>query len=320
MTAVLRIERLQRLDPAIALGVEALVQRSAVHERHSPIGEHKFVRLLQGDADAFGLVAHFDDRLAGYAQAVCSKARGSLASRLTAEVLVDPAYRGRGIGRTLVERLMLEAHRAGVERFDAWAHHADAAAIGLAERIGMRPIRQLWQMALQLDRVRPPHRRIPVPDDARLRTFRRGQDEQTLTQLIRDAFPDHPENAQFDAGDLAARVRLPWFDPETILIASDASSGDALGVHWTKLEPERGQGEVYILGVVPAAQGRGIGRVLLLEGLELMRSRGIGLAFLYVEAENEPAIALYRQAGFRHEHLDTCFSIEVPPREGARAS
>lgn len=308
---MLHIERIARLDSKTAAAVESLIERAAVHERHSPIGEHKFLRLRLGDEDAFGLVAHVDGRLAGYAHATRFAAHGGLPSRLATEVLVDPELRGRGIGRALLDRLAIEGRNEGLERLDAWAHHADAAAVGIAEALGMRVTRQLWQMALRLDRVLPRHRRAELPDGVALRTFRRGQDEELLTALIRAAFPEHPENAWFSTQDLEARARLPWFDPTAILLALDTRSTEALGVHWMKLEPEEGRGEVYLLGLVPEAQGRGVGRSLLLEGLDEMRRRGIGLAYLYVEAENEPAVSLYRQVGFRHEHLDTCYSLDL---------
>jgi mycothiol synthase len=315
---VVEIELLERLDQDTADAIESLVERSAVHERHSPIGEHQFVRLQLGDDDTFGLVARRDGRLAGYAHATRFPAHGRLPSRLAAELLVDPELRGRGVGRALLDRLLEEARADGLDRLDAWAHHADAAAVGLAEALGMRVTRQLWQMALRLDDVLPRRRRVPIPDDLALRTFRRGEDDELLVALIRSAFPDHPENAGFEIDDLEASARLPWFDPSAILLAFDRESGEALGVHWMKLDSDGEQGEVYLLGVIPAAQGRGAGRILLLEGLEEMRRRAIRLAYLYVDAENEPAVALYRQAGFRHQHLDTCYSLDLDGEQQAR--
>lgn len=311
----LHIAHLERLDPEIAATVEAMLDRAAVHERHSPIGEHKFVRLVEGEADTFGLLATLDGTTVGYAQATHYPHRGPLPRRLAAELLVDPSHRGRGIGRALFERLLEAARNGSVERFDVWAHHADAAASGLAATHGMRISRQLWQMALRLNSVAPRHRSVEIADGIRLRAFQPRDDDEELVRVIRAAFAGHPENAAFDAEDLAARTTLPWFDASAILIAEDRASGDPLGAHWMKLDAERGVGEVYMLGVMPTAQGRGVGRMLLLEGLAEMRRRGIGLGFLYVDAGNEAAVALYRKAGFRHEHLDTCYSLDLGPHD-----
>jgi ribosomal protein S18 acetylase RimI-like enzyme len=35
------------------------------------------------------------------------------------------------------------------------------------------------------------------------------------------------------------------------------------------------------------------------------------LAYLYVDSDNEPALDLYRRTGFRHEHMDTCYSLDL---------
>lgn len=311
---ILRVERIERLDEATTLAVEEMLGRAAIHARHSPIGEHKFVRLVEGEADTFGLLARVAGEIVGYAQATTFPARRTLPRRLGAELLVDPAHRGGGIGRALFERLLMTARGDGAERFDVWAHHADAAAAGLAAAYRMRVSRQLWQMALQLDSVAPRHRSVQPPDGVRLRPFRTGADEGRLLAVIRDAFGNHPENADFDAEDLAARVILPWFDASAIQLAEDTTSGETLGVHWMKLERAQAVGEVYMLGVVASAQGRGVGRLLLLEGLNEMRRRGLTLSFLYVDADSVGAVQLYRSAGFRHEHLDTCYSLDLGQR------
>ena len=306
-----RIVRIERLDEASTRAVEEMLGRAAVHQRHSPIGEHKFVRLVEGEADTLGLLASVGAEIVGYAQATSFPARGTLPRRLAAELLVDPAHRGGGIGRALFERLLGIARSDGAERFDVWAHHADAAATGLATAYRMRVSRQLWQMALQLASVAPRHRSMKPPDGIRLRPFRTGADEERMLAVIRDAFGKHPENAAFDADDLAARAILPWFDASAILLAEDATSGETLGVHWMKLDRGKAVGEVYMLAVVGAAQGRGVGRLLLLEGLDEMRRRGLSLSFLYVDATSVSAVELYRRAGFRHEHLDTCYSLDL---------
>lgn len=313
------IERLARLDPETAGAIAEIAERAAVHDRHSPIGEHTFVRLAEGDADTFGLVARRDGACLGFAQATRYPAHGPLPCRLAAELLVDPHERGAGIGRALVTELLVIAREAGARRLDAWAHHADAAAVGLARALGMRPTRQLWQMALRLDSVAERHRGVPLPDRVWIEPFREGRDERRLIELIRTAFREHPENAVFDADELAARATLPWFDPTAILLAEERDAvarGEdrpPLAAHWMKLDPPIG--EVYLLAVAPEAQGRGVGRAILLEGLAEMRRRGIEVAVLYVDAGNDAAIGLYRNTGFRFEHLDTCYSLEVPQGE-----
>ena len=53
--------------------------------------------------------------------------------------------------------------------------------------------------------------------------------------------------------------------------------------------------EIYTIGVDPAYQGRGIGRLMLDRLLEFADG---GVVYLEVRTDNEPAIGLYRSVGF----------------------
>jgi mycothiol synthase len=64
-------------------------------------------------------------------------------------------------------------------------------------------------------------------------------------------------------------------------------------------------GEVYVVGISPQAQGRGLGKALTLTGLHHLRDRGMREVILYVEADNAPAIAVYSGLGFTHADEDT---------------
>jgi hypothetical protein len=86
------------------------------------------------------------------------------------------------------------------------------------------------------------------------------------------------------------------FLPEaTWLIATDAGwCGTVQGI----CDRHR-MGAIQNLGVAPAYRGMGLGRALLLQALHGFIRHGLGRAFLEVTAQNESAIRLYRQVGFR---------------------
>lgn len=59
------------------------------------------------------------------------------------------------------------------------------------------------------------------------------------------------------------------------------------------------EGELLRIGVHPAHRRRGVGRALMRCFLNEAAKRGCAEIFLEVRADNEGAIALYRQSGFR---------------------
>jgi ribosomal protein S18 acetylase RimI-like enzyme len=86
------------------------------------------------------------------------------------------------------------------------------------------------------------------------------------------------------------------FRPQsTWLIADgDAYVGTVQGVaDW------HGTGSIQNLGVIPSHRSRGLGMALLLQALHGFRLTGLCRAALEVTAQNEIAIRMYRQVGFR---------------------
>ena len=67
-------------------------------------------------------------------------------------------------------------------------------------------------------------------------------------------------------------------------------------------------GEVYVLGVDPAARGLQLGRALTLAGLRHLYDRGLRTVLLYIEADNEPALRLYEALGFTRWRTDVMYA------------
>jgi len=225
-----------------------------------------------------------------------------------AELAVLPAARRHGLGTALV-RALLERASGGPLRI--WAHGEHPGALALAGKLGFRQVRTLLQM----------HRSLlePLPDaefaeDVRLRAFRVGLDEPEFLRVNNAAFSWHPEQGGWDIEQVKAREAKPWFDPAGFLLAVEADDPDRLlGYHWTKVHPDGGKdggpiGEVYVLGVDPAAQGRRLGGALTLAGLRYLRDeRGMTEVMLYVESDNHPAVKVYQRLGFTPWHTDAAF-------------
>ena len=63
-------------------------------------------------------------------------------------------------------------------------------------------------------------------------------------------------------------------------------------------------GEVYVVAVNPKAAGRGIGKVLTGAGLAHLRDLGLPKVILYVDGDNDPAIAVYTGQGFEVQRTE----------------
>jgi mycothiol synthase len=158
--------------------------------------------------------------------------------------------------------------------------------------------------------------RDPLPEPSwpagvTLRTFERGRDEESWLRLNALAFAHHPEQGAWTRIDLELREQEDWFDPAGFFLAE--RDGTLAGFHWTKVHPDDGEGdgpvgEVYVVGVDPAEQGTGLGKALTVLGLRYLQSRGLPAVMLYVDGDNEAAVALYGKLGFTRWHADLMYA------------
>jgi mycothiol synthase len=279
------------LDAAEAAEVRALAAAATAADGVEPLGEHVLLHLADGAAQH--LLALDAGTLRGVAQ--LDPAEG------VAELVVHPEHRRAGTGRRLVEGLSERADG----RLRVWAHGQLPGAVALAERLGFTAERELLQMRRSLlDPLPEPE----LPAGVALRAFRPGADDEEFLRVNNAAFDWHPEQGGWDRGRLQVRAAEPWFDPAGFLLAVDADDR-VLGFHWTKVHtaPEP-IGEVYVLGVDPAARGLRLGAALTLAGLRHLQERGQSRVLLYVEADNSAAVRLYSSLGFTRWKVDVSYA------------
>ncbi|UYP19607.1 mycothiol synthase [Rhodococcus sp. Z13] len=283
--------------------VRALLARATETDGTAPISEQA-VHSLTRDLGARHLVAVAEDgTVTGYANVVPAQ-DGHPAM---AEVVVDPPRRGHGLGRDLVARALDE----GGDGTRVWAHGDLPAAQAVARHLGLTGVRELLQMRRSL--TEPDLPALEVPDSVLLRTYAGPQDDAELLRVNAAAFSWHPEQGRWTASDVEDRRRESWFDPEGLFLAFDPADPDRLlGFHWTKVHPATASdpelGEVYVVGIDPEAQGRGLGRLLTLAGLHHLRDRGLPTVLLYVEGDNTAALNTYGKLGFERFHVDVAYA------------
>ncbi len=328
-----RLEVLGRLTARQVAAVTALVDDATEADGVPPLSEHVMLHMRYGgDERACNLLLWDDGRsdgggLAAYAHLDVTDP----VEWPSAELVVAPQLRRAGLGRALVD----EALRRTDGHLRLWAHGELPEASAMAERLGFRRSRVLWQMRRSL--LAPLPRIQPAPG-VTVRTFVPGTDDDRWLALNAKAFADHPEQGGWTREDLHRRMAEEWFDPAGFFLAE--RDGTLVAFHWTKVHgasadtphvhphehPLDGPhehphthttapmvhghepiGEVYVLGVDPDAQGLGLGRMLTVTGLRHLRAKGLHQVMLYVEADNAAAIRLYESLGFSHWDTDVLF-------------
>jgi mycothiol synthase len=293
-------------------GVRELVMAATEFDGVAPVGEQVLREL--GHERTRHLLVKFsppDNTIVGYLNLSAPHNAGAA----MAEMVVYPRARRLGIGAAMGRAAL--AKTVGHSQF--WAHGTLEPARATASALGLVPVRELVQMRRSLRDIPDP----VVPDQApgvRIRTYAGPADDAELLRVNNAAFAKHPEQGGWTATELAERRSESWFDPEGLFLAFGDSSSDQadrlLGFHWTKVHPDQpGLGEVYVLGVDPSAQGRGLGQMLASIGIASLARRLAGsdnlaaepTVMLYVESDNVPAVRTYQRLGFTTYSVDTAY-------------
>ena len=237
---------------------------------------------------------------------------------------VDPAWRGRGVGRALmawgVARATEQLRAAGgdlaryvrVESFETMT-----SAHRLFERMGFTPIRwfeDLLRPLVDLPALTTPPgvSIVPWPDEAE------GRDEEIRT-VKNLAFADHWGSAPANPDDW--RVMVHGFGSRLDLsrVAVDDATGQIIG-HCLirRFESDdvllgRREGWIDSLGTLSAWRGRGVASALISAALHAFAADGLSHAAITVDSENPSGAArLYRSLGFELHQRTMSHQIEVP--------
>jgi len=274
--------------------LDVLIQRATRADGQPPFSDGSLVELATGARELL----------------VIGDVAAALLGDGEAEFVVDPDARRHGHGTELLDELLARSPKLRV-----WAHGDHKAARALAASHGLVAVRELLQLRATVaeQATAPEHTTVPEPEEgtgasttsATVSSFRPGADETAWLDLNARAFAAHPEQGRVTRADLDVLMAEPWFAADDLLMLRD---GDALvGYCWLKVE--HGIGEFYVVGVSPERQGEGLGRRLVEAGLNRLAERGIRISSLYVEADNEAAVRLYRSFGFDDFSIDVQYAV-----------
>jgi mycothiol synthase len=258
----------------------ALAEAIEAEDGAPPLSDQTLTHL--GSRAVTHLLGHVGDRLVGYGQLDGS----------SLEIAAQPGA---------LAELLDAASEAAPRELLVWSHGRHSRLVPVLEGRGLERVRELHQFRRPLDASAPLPADPPLADGVVVRAFVPGVDDEAWLAVNAAAFAEHREQGSWTLADLRARIAEPWFDAVGFLLAE--RGGQLLGFHWTKIHAD-GAGEVYVLGISPAAQGLGLGHGLLIRGLRHLAARGCPHVLLYVDGDNPSAMRLYERAGFVPFDLD----------------
>ncbi len=292
-----------RFHPDQRAAVNDFVGLIARQDGESPLSENKEMR-LDGGLDTREMVSvDGAGRIVGYGQAAWHRGGTGGDGHWALEVVVAPTLRESSVPAQLIDGLRAET---GGDDITLWARSGYVA--DAARATGWRSRRRLLEMRREL-----PIDCLPTGStEFAVTAFRMGVDEAAWLEANNATFAGHPENGSLTRRDLEHRIAQPWFDPEGFFLAWD--DDQLAGSCWTKIH-EEGMGEIYIVGVTPGWEGRGLGQALVCHGLDYLSSeRHVTRAMLFVEEDNERAIALYEKLGFTNARVLEAFGFASADR------
>ncbi len=276
--------------------IRELIAAAKLADGVAPVGD-QVLRELGHDRSRH-LVARDGDEVTGYLNLAETPAM--------AELVVHPNARRRGIGAAMARTGLSE----GGDDARIWAHGNLEPARATAAALGLVVVRELLQMRRPLADLPP----VTVAGGVQITTYSGPADDVELLRVNNAAFAWHPEQSGWTEADIAERRTESWFDPAGLFMAVDEHTGKLLGFHWTKIH-SGDLGEVYVVGVDPAAQGRGLGGTLTLVGLHHLAERlsesPDPTVILYVEADNSAAVKTYQRLGFDVYTVDAAYAARA---------
>ncbi len=209
----------------------------------------------------------------------------------------DDDRRRDGIVAEILAWASARGRAAGYEQLYSPAREDDAARITLLQRHGFAP--HHW---VTIRMTRPLAAPLPEPQYPAGFTVRpvAGEEEvEAHVALHREAF----DSANPTVAHRLSVMRDPEYRPDLDLVAV-APDGALAGFCLCSIGREengrlgRSEGWVDTLGTRPAYRTLGLGRALLLTGLQRLQAGGVETAVLGT-GQGNPAVALYESVGFR---------------------
>ncbi|MEW6491752.1 MAG: GNAT family N-acetyltransferase [Cyanobacteriota bacterium] len=231
---------------------------------------------------------------------------------------VHPTVRGGNLEMQIVAWAQGRLREVGQERglqvkLRSGTRADQTDRIALLEKHGFIADRYFFTMELSLSDP------IPEPQFPQGFTLYQGneQDAEAKVELYNQAFIDHWNHHPLTVERIKQELNKPYYRPELDLIAV-APDGTFAAFCYCEINPEenirngRNEGWIACLGTRRGFRKRGLGRAMLLAGIQQLKEASVNAVRLGVDTQNPSgALRLYESVGFRQVYTHRSFVKEV---------
>jgi ribosomal protein S18 acetylase RimI-like enzyme len=277
-------------------------QLAAIHNRVYPemvYSAESFRELMAGTLDSGGLAWIISEPvLSGYAMVTPVPGLQGVGELVGC---IAPERRRRGLGSELLHFVLESLRGSDFRQIAHSVTNLNGPAACFLRDHNFFVEHEEWLMGLDdLSRL---------PDTAsawfvRMQVYARETAVSLFCRLYEESFCGLSWNQPFSSVEVAATLN----DANNMLFLT--LEGEAIGFAWIVLDRE-GKGLIEPLGILPAYQHKGFGRMLLLGVLRELAGRGAKEVAIGAWRDNRAAIQLYESLGFRWRKTFTYLAFDL---------
>ncbi len=261
------------------------------------------------------LIAEFDGKPAGCINAFIDKRMKGKKGYLR-NFGVVPEYRRTGIGQQLLKKALESLRERCMKSVETEVKDDKIAAKKLFESMGFKPVRLFSRMIMDLSKI---NSGIGENKETTIKILHKDSEEdiKLLVYLANESFKEH-----YDYRPETVEETMFWFQQipswlyyEFFFAYLQDKPVGFIGVkidakyneHWKKKA-----GYIQTMGDLKSYRRRGVGKTLMLHGLNFLKSKGMEVAELDVDDSNPThAIELYEKIGFRVHRKTIAYQKEL---------
>jgi ribosomal protein S18 acetylase RimI-like enzyme len=200
-------------------------------------------------------------------------------------LMVHPAHRRQGVGRELLAAIQTEVRRRGLAEFLGVCDEASPSGMAFVVAVGGRYRNSEYRLELDpaaVDRSRPRHAALHLSPAG-------AANAEDLIRLLVASFGNAEEAMREQTGRMLNDPTRRHF---LAVLGTEPVGLLRIGVY-------EDYADVTAFGVLPTHRGRGYGRQMLLDAVDLLLSEGHQRIIIEVATNNSRALGLYRSCGFK---------------------